>query len=76
MNQNLILLEIERLSVAERLRLIEQVWDQLAASPETVEVPDWHRTELDARLAARERDLNGEKPWAEVQAEILDALRK
>jgi putative addiction module component (TIGR02574 family) len=32
------------------LELVEQIWDSLAATPEAVPVPDWHRAELDRRL--------------------------
>lgn len=42
--------EILHLPPAERLRLVEDVWDSLAASTSDVPVPEWHRTELDARL--------------------------
>lgn len=43
--------EILHLPPADRLRLVEDVWDSLAASTSDVPVPDWHRAELDARLA-------------------------
>ena len=42
--------EILRLPPNERLRLVEDVWDSLAASPDVVGVPEWHREELDQRL--------------------------
>ncbi len=42
--------EVLRLSAAERLELLEELWDSLAATPETVPVPEWHRAELDRRL--------------------------
>lgn len=43
--------EILHLPPAERLRLVEDIWDSLAASTAAVPVPDWHRAELDQRLA-------------------------
>ena len=43
--------EILHLPPAERLRLVEDIWDSLAASTANVPVPDWHRAELDQRLA-------------------------
>lgn len=42
--------EILQLPPAERLELVEEIWDSLAATPEAVPVPDWHRAELDRRL--------------------------
>ena len=69
--------DIRALPVAERLRLIEELWDSLDS--ETVEmlpIPDWHRAELDKRLDAHARDPDATRPWEEVRAEILGALRK
>ena len=43
--------EILHLPAAERLRLVEDIWDSLTASTTDVPVPDWHREELDRRLA-------------------------
>jgi putative addiction module component (TIGR02574 family) len=43
--------EVLHLPAAERLRLVEDVWDSLVASAEEIPVPDWHRAELETRLA-------------------------
>jgi putative addiction module component (TIGR02574 family) len=43
--------EILQLPPDQRLKLVEEVWDSLAASPDEVGVPQWHRDELDRRLA-------------------------
>lgn len=47
---------IEQLSVAERILLIEELWESIAAEPASVPVPQSHRAELDRRLAAYEKD--------------------
>jgi putative addiction module component (TIGR02574 family) len=39
-------LGIDRLSVRERLDLIEQIWNSLPASVEPQDVPEWHLVEL------------------------------
>jgi len=46
-----LLTEILDLPTAERLRLVEDIWDSLATSVTELPVPDWHREELDRRLA-------------------------
>jgi putative addiction module component (TIGR02574 family) len=51
MTRPALLTEILDLPPAERLRLVEDIWDSLTASVSDVPVPDWHREELDARLA-------------------------
>ena len=62
--------EILQLPPSERLRLVEEIWDSLAASPENVPVPDWHKEELDRRL-------DGPAPgpgenWEQVRAKLRD----
>ena len=42
--------QIMPLLVAERLKLLEDAWDSIAASPTAVPVPAWHEAELDRRL--------------------------
>jgi putative addiction module component (TIGR02574 family) len=42
--------EILRLPIDQRLELVERVWDSIAASPESIPVPEWHKEVLDRRL--------------------------
>jgi putative addiction module component (TIGR02574 family) len=42
--------EILQLPPSERLKLVEEIWDSLAVTPENVPIPDWHKEELDRRL--------------------------
>ena len=39
----------DSLSPKERLRLIEELWESLSESPETMTLTDAHREELDRR---------------------------
>ncbi len=60
--------EILRLPVEERLDLLEQVWESIAADPSKVPVPEWHIAELDRRLA----DPNPERlTWDEVKCRFF-----
>jgi len=43
--------EILRLPPDERLQLVEDIWDSLAADAGQIPVPDWHKRELDRRAA-------------------------
>jgi putative addiction module component (TIGR02574 family) len=42
---------ISDLTPAEKLQLIEDLWNDLSSNPENVPVPDWHKEELDRRKA-------------------------
>ncbi len=44
-------LEIERMTFAERLQAMELLWRSLAAEPDKLESPGWHRKILEKRLA-------------------------
>lgn len=47
--------EVARLSVPERILLLEDLWDSIASEPSSVPVPQSHRAELDRRLAQYEK---------------------
>ena len=61
--------EISRLSQAEKLLLVEELWDQIAATSADLSVPAAHREELDRRLSADAGDAG--RPWREVRAELF-----
>lgn len=42
--------EIERLSTSEKILLVEDLWDAIAADESAVAVPQSHKDELDVRL--------------------------
>lgn len=64
-------LGIDRLSVRERLDLIEQIWDSLPEAVELDEMPEWHKEVLAKRLAEAEANPGGGVPWREA----LNAIR-
>ena len=45
-----------KLSVAERRKIIDQLWDSLPESVDPSEVPDWHIEILKERLAEAEKN--------------------
>lgn len=47
--------EIDKMSVPERLRAIEQLWDAVCREPEDVGSPEWHREILTDRKGRAER---------------------
>jgi putative addiction module component (TIGR02574 family) len=44
--------EVSKLTVAEKIRLVEDLWDEVAEQTDELQVPDSHKRLLDARLAA------------------------
>ena len=63
--------EILKLSPAERIQLVEDIWDSIAANPETAPaLNDAQAAEIDRRLAEHARNPNGAKNWDEVRARL------
>jgi putative addiction module component (TIGR02574 family) len=69
-------LGIDRLSVAERLTLVQQIWDSIAAEAEQAPLTEAQKQEVDRRLAAHEADPQAAIPWDQVEAEALARLRR
>ncbi len=64
--------DILALSVAERILLVEDIWDSIADVPEAVELSDAQRRELDTRLEAYRRDPAAGAPWDVIKARIAN----
>jgi putative addiction module component (TIGR02574 family) len=62
--------EIRSLSVADRLQLLEEIWDSLAETPEAIPVTDAQRKELARRRRVHARNPATTKSWAEVRARL------
>ena len=59
------------LSVAERIQLVEDIWDSIATETTPPALSEAQRTELDRRLEAHAEDPQAGLPWAEVRQRIL-----
>jgi putative addiction module component (TIGR02574 family) len=59
------------LSAAEKLQLVEDLWDDLAATPEAVPVHDWQAKEI----AARRERLRARPDTGMIWADVLHHLR-
>jgi putative addiction module component (TIGR02574 family) len=69
--KNISLADVLELPVEERIRLVEAIWDSIAEVPESVEVTEEQRAELDRRLEAYRANPSAGSPWTDVKAHIL-----
>jgi len=69
-------LGIERLGIEERLTLVEELWDSIAADSSAVPLTEAQRTELDRRIAEHEANPDDVVPWEEVKASIDERFKK
>ena len=62
--------DLLELSVAERIQLVEDLWDSIAAVPEALPLTDAQREELDRRLDAYHRDPTAGSPGDDVRQRV------
>jgi putative addiction module component (TIGR02574 family) len=58
------------LSPAEKLQLVEDLWDDLAAVPESVPLYDWQKEELARRKANLQRNPASATDWESVKRRV------
>ena len=61
---------IFNLSSSEKLQLVEDLWDDLAATPEAVPVHDWQKQELARRKANLLKNPASGLAWEEVKRRV------
>ena len=63
-------LGIDQLSVAQRILLVEEIWDSIAAEEDKLPLTDAQRQDLQRRLAAYEANPKAGSSWEEVKARL------
>jgi putative addiction module component (TIGR02574 family) len=62
---------LHSLPVAEKLQLVERLWDDIADSAGTAGLHEWHKDEINRRMAeleaAPESALTEEELWTRVE---------
>lgn len=66
--------ELARLSVSDRLDLMDEIWASLAPGADAIPLPEWHVAEIKRRLAAFATDGNHGRSADEVFAELKRRL--
>jgi putative addiction module component (TIGR02574 family) len=76
MNLEAILAEVQTWPTADRLRLIEEVWDGLSDDAEEPELSDELKAELDRRLEVLDQNPDAVVPWEAVEARARERFGK
>jgi putative addiction module component (TIGR02574 family) len=70
-----LLAELLQLSPAERIQLAEDLWDSVAASPDSIPgLTEAQIAECERRLAEHDRDPSTAVSWEEARARLLSRL--
>lgn len=62
--------QLFELSLSEKLQLVEDLWDNIAAVPDAVPVPAWQKEELARRKAHYLQNPNSGVSWEEAKERI------
>ena len=64
-------IDYSHLSVEERIRLAQEIWDSIVDEGLVIEPTKAQKAELDRRLAAHEANPDDVIPWEDVKHEML-----
>lgn len=63
--------EILQLSVAERIQIVEDIWDSISESPESLFLSEAEKKELDKRLESYDQTPNEGIEWETLKKNLL-----
>ena len=69
-------LGIDQRNVENRLTLVEEIWESIAADPEALLLTHPQRDDLDRRIAEHEASPESVVAWAQVKAAALQRTRR
>lgn len=67
-------LPIETLSLAEKLILMERLWEDLSRRPADIPTPDWHGDVLAKRVAAVREGKTSFVAWDDAKKRLAERL--
>jgi putative addiction module component (TIGR02574 family) len=63
--------ELFRLTLPEKLQLIEDLWDSIAVEAESLPLSDWQKAEIDRRAAEYCQNPSLASTWEEAKKTVL-----
>jgi hypothetical protein len=63
-------LPLEKMSVSDKLRILEEIWNNLQQTPEDVPSPKWHDDVLQQREKMVKDNTSEFSDWAEAKRRI------
>lgn len=69
---NISIADILELPIQERIRLVELIWDSVAAVPEAVQISPSLKAELETRFAEFELNPESGYSWDQVKSRLKD----
>ena len=68
-------LPLDEMTTADKLRALEQLWDDLCRTPESIPSPSWHADVLRAREKRIDEGSSHFVDWSEAKQKIRDSVQ-
>ncbi|HET9132053.1 MAG TPA: addiction module protein [Terriglobia bacterium] len=68
-------LPLEKMTVAEKLKVMESLWDDLSRTPSELESPEWHGTILAERRSKIKGGKGRFKDWQKAKSDIRKKIQ-
>ena len=68
-------IEIEGLELSEKLLLVEDLWDSIAASNAELPLPEWQKEELNRRYQEYQKGNPDLHDWQSVHEELREKCK-
>ncbi len=69
--ENIRVTDTLKLSIPERIQLVEDIWDTIASETESIELTENEKKIIDERLEAYHKNPDEDSPWDEVYKRIV-----
>lgn len=69
--QNDLTAQAKKLSISDRILLVEEIWDTIAEENQAFELTDSQKRELDRRLELARSNPGQGRSWDEIKAEFM-----
>ena len=68
-------LPLDKMTISEKLRALEEIWDDLCRGAEEIPSPAWHADVLRAREKRIKKQSAPFTDWADAKSEIRNRVR-
>jgi putative addiction module component (TIGR02574 family) len=65
--------EVKKLSIPERIALVEEIWDSIAEDNGCFELTEAQKQELDRRIESFRANPSQGRTWEEIKNEVLNS---
>jgi putative addiction module component (TIGR02574 family) len=67
--------ELSKMTRAEKLQLVQDLWDSIAEESDDIQLDSQERRLLDQRVAAHRRNPRAAQPWNTVKRRVIGKIK-